>query len=149
MKELTNFVKTTLLLLWQLPQTAIGFFLLVCFLCVPCAKFHKIRKAKKIRINGALCWVMELPSFFRGSFSLGSFIFLSVNASSFTLAHECGHTYASFLLGPMYLPVIGLCGCVFAYWINYRFLKRSYAWYRSFWTEKWADAAANLLDVRY
>ncbi|MDD2213844.1 MAG: hypothetical protein PHR21_04805 [Oscillospiraceae bacterium] len=54
--------------------------------------------------------------------------------------HEYGHTWQSLLLGPLYLPVIGLSSFIWANWPCCRRWRqqsgRSYSW---FWTEAWAN----------
>lgn len=75
-----------------------------------------------------------------GSVSLGTYIFLCPSHwhDTETLKHEKGHIKQSYILGWLYLIVIGLpsiiwCKC----FANYR-AKRNipYEW---FYTEKWAD----------
>ncbi|NJP41365.1 hypothetical protein HCH52_09920 [Oscillospiraceae bacterium HV4-5-C5C] len=57
-----------------------------------------------------------------------------------TAVHEYGHTWQSLLLGPLYLPVIGLSSFIWANWPGCRSWRqqnrRSYSW---FWTEAWAN----------
>lgn len=75
-----------------------------------------------------------------GSVSLGTFIMLceSHKNNPTVLKHEQGHTKQSFILGWLFLIVIGLpsiiwAGCFDAY------RKKNNISYYSFYTEKWAD----------
>ncbi len=52
----------------------------------------------------------------RDGLSLGLFIFVPVGEDPRLLAHEYGHTLQSLLLGPLYLPVIGLPSLTRAAW---------------------------------
>lgn len=76
----------------------------------------------------------------RGSMGLGMFIFLSENSPDSTKVHEYGHTVQSVILGPLFLPVIGLpsllwCGVPF---FKRRRKKRGVSYY-AFYPEKWAN----------
>ena len=80
-----------------------------------------------------------------GSLSLGTYIFLSPfgKMNKLTLMHEKGHTKQSYILGWLYLIVIGIpsaiwCGC----FKNYRY--KNGISYFSFYTEKWADKLAGI-----
>ena len=111
---------------WGLPQTLLGF--LVCLCCgrSPHTSFHGAVHTRWTGKNGI---------------SLGMFIFTPVSGDDWDGAmvwHEYGHTFQSLLLGPLYLPVIGLpslvwCGC----FRKYR--RRKGVPYSDFYTERWAD----------
>ena len=79
-----------------------------------------------------------------GSVSLGMFIFLSDRLSErrsrCILAHEYGHTVQSLILGPLYLPVIGLPSVVWAGAPAFSRMrkKRNMSYYRLY-TERWAN----------
>lgn len=76
----------------------------------------------------------------RGSMGLGMFIFLSKNASEAVKAHEYGHTVQSVILGPLFLPVIGLPSllwCGLPLFKHYR--KKNGISYYAFYPEKWAN----------
>lgn len=79
-----------------------------------------------------------------GGVSLGLFIFVSDceenDFSEKTSVHEFGHTIQSLLLGPLYLPVIGLpsvlwCGLPFFR----RIRKEKSISYNALYTESWAN----------
>ena len=123
---------------WGIPQTLLGFLLFLFF----------IRK-RHFLYHGAI--VTEIPG--RGSVSLGLFVFIGTvlptdrrcknripdkEMEQRVLVHEYGHTIQSLILGPLYLPVIGipsLTWCTITFSLN-RTCKRSY--YR-FYTERWAN----------
>lgn len=70
-----------------------------------------------------------------GGVSLGNYIFLSENSGlkEPVYDHEFGHCIQSRILGPLYLPTVGLCSglhCMFHNSANN---------YYDFWTEKWAN----------
>lgn len=76
---------------------------------------------------------------------LGMFIFLSESAMNgerreFTLMHEYGHTVQSCILGPLFLPVIGLPSLVWAGLpVFLRFRERRGVSYYRFYPERWAN----------
>ncbi|MBQ9484260.1 MAG: hypothetical protein IJU82_08725 [Ruminiclostridium sp.] len=84
------------------------------------------------------------------SLSLGLFFFVSEQASedrrNELCAHEYGHSVQSVILGPLFLPVIGLPSsvwCMMPYFGRLRAEKgRSYY---SLYTERWANAIAEKL----
>ena len=85
----------------------------------------------------------------RGSLSLGMFLFLGTRgdpseplteAERRVLVHEYGHSIQSLLLGPLYLPLVGLPSVL---WANLpalrRFRKRRGVSYFSVYPESWAN----------
>jgi len=90
-----------LLWTWQLPQHILGLsaYLLLRVGGMPAGRF-----------KGA--WLVYVPG--RSGIALGEYIFLSRSAAAGAAAgmrllqHEYGHTRQSRLLGPLYLPVVGL-----------------------------------------
>ena len=87
---------------WGFPQTIAG--LLVC------AALHG---RPHFRYHGAIVTTWDNPK----GMALGPFVFLKGSSSSaearasvdgHLLVHEYGHTVQSLLLGPLYLPVIGI-----------------------------------------
>ena len=86
-----------------------------------------------------------------GSMSLGMFLFLGKTAASLPedarnafeariLVHEYGHTIQSLILGPLYLPVIGLPSLLWAcvpFFLRLR--SRKHISYFSMYQEKWAN----------
>ena len=96
MKEL---VKNYLLYIWQLPQNIIGLLLFYVYYKdgnkVSWYDFKVNVKSKKMK----------------GGITLGKYIIIS-NVGS--LNHEYGHTIQSKILGPLYLPVIGVRSLIHA-----------------------------------
>lgn len=91
----------------------------------------------------------------KGSISLGLFLFLTEDPAFYKglarhgsreevaarlLAHEYGHAVQSLILGPLYLPIIGIPS---ALWANLPDLRRrrreKRISYYSLYTEKWAN----------
>ena len=78
----------------------------------------------------------------KSGLSLGLFIFIPVDCSkkiSEKLSvHEYGHTLQSLVLGPLYLPMIGLPS--FIWYLMYSMSKKKKGnSYYDFFIEKWAD----------
>ena len=72
--------------------------------------------------------------------SLGAFIFVPEGCPAELVVHEYGHTAQSLLLGPLYLPVIGLPSLVWAELPTLRrYRARRGVSYYSFWPERWAN----------
>ena len=110
---------------WGLAQTLAG--AVICLSCPGCAR-SRYRGAVVTHWHGQ-----------RG-LSLGLFIFLPEGASDLLLAHEYGHTRQSLLLGPLYLPLIGLPSLLWAGLpvLERRRARRKISYY-AFYTERWAD----------
>lgn len=89
----------------------------------------KITRAKKD--NGVYRWSYN-------GLSLGTYIFVPMRAGEKTIKHEKGHTIQSYILGWLYLFVIGIPSIIWnACFEQYR--KKNGIDYYSFYTEKWAD----------
>lgn len=81
-----------LLYLWQLPQNLLG-------LCLIALGYDDVFVYKGARVYSCT-WM-------RGGISLGQYIFLHF-PTSVDVCHEYGHVRQSRMLGPFYLPVVGL-----------------------------------------
>ena len=98
---------------------------------------HPGRKAERFRECRVYRW--NRP----GSMSLGSFLFLASYGEAeerFVLRHEYGHSLQSLILGPLYLPVIGLPSFLRAnvsvFSKNWRSGRKGYY---EFYPERWAN----------
>ena len=117
-----RFSKKIFVWLWCFPQMFLG--LLIC----------KIGRFKKV--NGIYIWN-------HNGLSLGEFIFVREKANEEYILHEKGHTKQSYILGWLYLPIIGLPSIVWnAFFDGYR--KATGISYYDFYTEKWADKLAGI-----
>lgn len=105
------------LLLWQLPQFALGYIL--------------SRNAVKKQADGFEYYQWKR----RGSISLGPYVIVDDPAS---VAHERGHSVQSLILGPLYLIVIGLPSLIWCALYTYTGIRRKTDYYR-FYTEAWAE----------
>lgn len=135
---------------WGFPQTLIG-----------SAVFAAHRARPHFRYHGAIVTTWES----RRALSLGLFVFLpgagypepsdvSADEHDWVLAsvdhrllvHEYGHTIQSLILGPLYLPVIGIPSVV---WFNNPALagkrRRENLSYYAFYTERWANHLGELV----
>lgn len=115
---------------WCLPQTLIGLLVKLFF------------DAKKVG------YIMDNKTYYfyawkiYGGVSLGKYIMMYYyNKSSQlekTLKHESGHQIQSFILGPLYLLIIGLPSITWNICFS-KYRTRNKISYYSFYTEKWAD----------
>lgn len=115
---------------WALPQTLLGL-----------ALYTKYRKCPHRRYKGAVFTDWKRP----GGISLGPFIFAEqppedAQLSKDLIRHEYGHSLQSMMLGPLYLPFIGLPSLIWAnlpWFRNYRM--RKHRGYYQMFAEKWAS----------
>lgn len=134
-------IKEILFWTWCLPQTLVGLVVKLIF------------KGKKVKVwtKGAQS---KLKTYYyydysceRGSISLGKYILICPGHKDDreTIKHEVGHQIQSFILGPLYLLIIGLPSLLWCWFgqnlINKIRLKKgkerlSYSW---FYTESWAN----------
>ena len=117
---------------WGLPQTLLGAVLYL---------IHFRRRHFPYRHAIVTEW--SIP----GSLGVGMFIFLGRHDASTRgplLAHEYGHNIQSLLLGPLFLPVIGLPSFLWASIPAFKRLRKnkgiSYYW---LYCEKWANLLAH------
>ena len=75
-----------------------------------------------------------------GGISLGDFVYLRPPVYERMARHEYGHCLQSRLLGPLYLPLIGLPSLLWAIWWH---PGRPIGYY-TFYTERWADRLAGI-----
>ena len=116
-----------LLSLWQLPQ------ILIAVVMYPFIGKVKLIKQSKF----TFCFE---ASKMRGGISLGSFAYLAPNFARIpeVVSHEAeGHTIDSYILGPLYLIIIGIPSFLHA---TFLFTKNYY----DFYTEKLANYHAGL-----
>lgn len=114
-------------ILWGLPQSILG---LVLYL------HYRRRSGQHEAFHGAL--VTRWPM--RGSMSVGLFIFLSAQAGRDVLVHEYGHSVQSLILGPLFLPLVGLPSFIWANTPRLRKLRKERRIsYYSIYPENWAN----------
>ena len=116
---------------WGLPQTLLGL-----------AMALRYRHCPRKRVGGA---VATLHDGDWGGVSLGMFIFvpegLRHEREAALLSHEYGHTFQSALLGPLYLPLVGVPSFLWANLPrNVRMRKLHHVPYESHYPENWAEA---------
>ncbi|MBR0085918.1 MAG: hypothetical protein IJL97_05125 [Lachnospiraceae bacterium] len=132
MKLLNTIIQFT----WGLPQNLLG---LALYLKYKNRPHHRFRDAVVTE------WDRE------GSMSLGTFIFLEKGSmperhfkpdriTRDLLTHEYGHTVQSLMLGPLYLPVIGVPSFI---WCNVPLFQKlrsskNISYYKAY-PEAWAD----------
>lgn len=143
MKNFYRNVQLIIGLLWGFPQNLLGMiYLLTLYL-----KGKKIVKAKNT-YNNVPVFLFYRKSI-KGSVALGNFVFVNSNTYniSFVTKHELGHVIQSYILGPIYLLVIGLPSILWAYYRYLKLLKGYKLDYYSFYTEAWANKIAKLNSV--
>ena len=109
-------MREMLLYIWELPQNIIGFLL---------------SRGKEKASSGKASYYRWKGS---GNISLGRYIIVS---SENAVSHELGHRRQSMMLGPLYLPVIGLPSLVWCILHTHTVLRNRD--YYSFYTEAWAE----------
>ena len=116
-----------LLYLWELPQNLVGLALTKALGPGEAETYRNARVLKSEKM--------------RGGISLGRYIIVDArSAGPHIVRHEWGHTRQSRLLGPFYLPVIGIPSLLWAAWWR---PGRKHGYF-SFYTERWADRLAGL-----
>ena len=113
---------------WGLPQTLAGAVLFLVFL-----------RSRHFRYRAAVATQWPLA----GGVSLGLFIFVSHESLCY---HEYGHTLQSLMLGPLYLPVVGLPSLVWAALYKRSRRARRHA-YTSVFPENWAETLGSGKDA--
>lgn len=78
---------------WGFPQSLVGLIVYLCNL----DKKHELFRS---------CIVTHWDN--PGSLGVGMFLFLGKNAHRQTLVHEFGHSVQSLILGPLFLPIMGI-----------------------------------------
>ena len=117
---------------WGILQTLLGFALRIVLISRTVSTGY-YRRARIIRVS------------FRFGVSLGYWIFLSNEAPSTIKQHEYGHVKQSMILGPLYLPLVGLPSILRAMgaYIAVRWCRANpvlvHRWYYAHYPEKWAD----------
>lgn len=124
-------MKYLLMYLWQLPQNLLG------------ALYRDLLayKEKVYLVNNTEDFTLYAKDT-SGSVTLGRHIFISSRAGSDTIKHETGHVKQSQILGPLYLPLIGIPSILWAAVHKKIAPNKSYYW---FYTEKWANKLVRLL----
>lgn len=137
------YLKKLLFWTWCLPQTLVGLILKL------------ITKSKKqlFCFNNKIYEIYQTSLNNFGGISLGKYIIIeNYMNSEYVIKHEYGHQIQSFILGPLYLLVIGLPSllwCLFIQdFINRKRVKKGKERisYYEFYTEKWANKLGGNLE---
>ena len=130
MRKVSNYIKDSLMWLWQLPQNMLALFI-EGFLCGAAYR--------KDIVDGNI--VIECKAI-SAAMSLGDYVFINESTTKSTIKHECGHCKQSNILGPLYLLVIGIPSLLHNI-VHYLCYKVGIKWnYYSFYTEAWANKLA-------
>ena len=113
---------SVLLFVWELPQILLGLIIRLLF------GGRLMRRVGRVRI---VSWR------FSSGVSLGWYCFVPLNAPLAMINHEYGHTRQSFMLGPLYLVIIGLPSLIWAFLFHLGLFRKH--GYFSFYTERWAE----------
>lgn len=115
---------------WGLPQNILG--LALWLFC---------KGKAQPRFHGAAIKRWGLSS----SAGIGMFLFLQEGYDRELLLHEYGHSLQSIILGPLFLPVIGLPSLLWARLpVARRYRKRTHTSYYWFYPECWANHLGRL-----
>lgn len=129
-----------LLFLWELPQNLAGVIVLLAVMLK--------KRVKHIEFDRNRCFIQSDVGV-----SLGWFVFWTLGRESGSFAlpaynreHEFGHSIQSRLLGPLYLPVVGVPSALRALYARRYRKKRKSAWTRYYlgFPENWADTLGNV-----
>ena len=116
---------------WGFPQSVLG--LVFCLI-------HKNKPKEFYR--GALVTHWDQP----GSMGVGNFIFLGTRADAQVLVHEYGHCVQSLILGPLFLPIMGIPSFLWANLPSCKRLRREKdVSYYAFYPEKNANWLGSLI----
>lgn len=117
--------KQIVLWIWQLPQNLVALVMLLI-----------LQGETRHRLGSIRFYFLKI---FPGGITLGEYIIVGTR-QELTVRHEFGHVLQSRYLGPLYLPVVGLCSLLHA-WLNgvIGCCDRHPEGYYHFYTEKWAD----------
>ena len=122
--------KDIIFYLWELPQNLVG---LVLTKALAPGRSEPYRDARILRSEKM-----------RGGISLGRYMIVNAKTATPDMErHEWGHTRQSRLLGPFYLPVIGIPSLLWALWWRPSRRKNYY----SFYTEVWANKLAGVRNL--
>ena len=129
MKKISNYIKDSLMWLWQFPQNILA-------LCIEGILCQAAYREGKIDGN-TLIYNYVLPTM-----SLGNYIFVNTMSSNTDIKHSHGHSKQSRILGPLYLVVIGIPSLL--HLIVYNICSKiGFSWdYYKFYTELWANKLA-------
>ena len=124
-------MKQLLMYLWQLPQNLLG--LLYRDILTYKDEVYLLNTTENFTL-----YTKDTS----GCVTLGRYIFISSRAGSDTIKHEIGHVKQSQILGPLYLPLIGIPSILQVIVHKKIASNKSYYW---FYTEKWANKLAEVL----
>lgn len=126
-----NILKWISMITWELPQTLVGALMWLFFTVTQKASKYYISDQRFITM-------MTFTSWNHSSDSMGHFIFFNTeNYNSYIDLHEAGHSQQSYILGPLYIPlvvIVSLYG-----WILCKAGIRSWNDYYKHYPENWAN----------
>jgi len=136
-----SWLRHAALFAWELPQNILG--------VVDLAASFALRRVEGVRWERERVFVKVRGA---GAVSLGMFVFWSeddtpyVRVTATNKEHEFGHSLQSRMLGPLYLPLVGVPStCRVAYALGYRTVTgRRWDGYFRGYPEDWADRLANV-----
>ena len=124
---------------WCLPQTLVGFLYFIS---------SRKNHVKVERFRHAV--VTTLDREHTGGFCWGRYIFIDRTPDEHTVKHEYGHTLQSFILGPLYIPLVwGRSRVLYLKYMRLRredpeeFARQQPRYFRQF-PENWADRLGNV-----
>lgn len=141
MKNFLNKIKDAALYIWQLPQNLLGLLLIAIY--KPTRK-HVLDNGVEVHYAYKMTGGISL-----GKYAIVHTIHYRQNMEESlkrdTVRHEAiGHTKQSRMLGPLYLPTVGLCSICWAGIYGTKLVPATKNGYYTFWTESWADELAGV-----
>ena len=131
MEKLRRFLYVFWQWTWGLPQNLVGGALYL---------YYRLKGCSHFSYQGARVVIWTQKS---GSMSMGHFLFMHPNWKPYNhrlLSHEYGHTIQSLILGPMYLPLVGVPSIIWAGLPAFeRMRERTHRSYYSVYPENWAN----------
>lgn len=119
---------------WQFPQNFLG-------TCYYIFNLSSCRASEIYTLNAGATGVEVQYNETKGGITLGKYVFLyegySETAADEVLEHELGHVRQSFILGPLYLLLIGLPSILHAALCPYIGCCKRHGSYYHFYTEHW------------
>ena len=129
MKKISNYIKDSLMWLWQFPQNILA----IWIEGILCQAAYR----RDIVGDSTMIYNYVLPTM-----SLGNYIFVNTMSTDIDIKHSHGHSKQSRILGPLYLVIIGIPSLL--HLIMYGICSKiGFSWnYYRFYTELWANKLA-------
>lgn len=142
MKKFLNIIKEIALWIWQFPQNIVG---LITLVIMGHEKVLTAENGNKVYFSNRMSGGISLGKYsIISKYYVRSFMTDNAILNLDVTRHEAiGHGTQSRLLGPLYLPVVGLQSIIWAGLYGSVIPYTTNGYYK-FWTERWADKLGNV-----